>query len=70
MQQKTMKLAEVEVGHCVACGACMQACPRKAVSVFRGCHAMVDADICIGCGICARTCPAGCISVKQREGAK
>lgn len=51
---------------CVACGACMGECPKGAVSVFRGCYAVVAADLCIGCGRCAKVCPAGCITVTER----
>lgn len=52
---------------CVACGACVKECPRSAVSVFRGCHAVVDKERCVGCGKCAKICPAGCIVIRERE---
>ena len=59
------KRAVVDKSTCVACGACMKACPRNAISIYRGCYAEVDADGCIGCGLCAKTCPAGCVAVKE-----
>ncbi|MBO4528557.1 MAG: 4Fe-4S binding protein [Victivallales bacterium] len=67
MSQKTVKYADVDIDHCVACGACSQACPRKAISVFRGCFANVKTDICVGCGKCSKVCPAGCISIREQE---
>lgn len=59
-------IAAVGKDRCVACGACVKVCPRGAISVYRGCRAVVDTALCIGCGKCAKTCPAGCIEVKER----
>lgn len=64
------KLAFADRKICVACGACMKACPRGAISIDRGCHAVVEESKCVGCGLCAKTCPAGCITVKERSEAK
>ena len=61
------KVAVVDKGICVACGACMKACPKGAISVYGGCYAAVDAAKCVGCGLCAKTCPAGCIAVRERS---
>ena len=61
------KVAVVDKGICVACGACMKACPKGAISVYRGSYAAVDAAKCVGCGLCAKTCPAGCIAVRERS---
>lgn len=60
------KLAVVDKSVCVACGACVKACPKGAVSVWRGCYAQAEETKCVGCGLCAKTCPAGCIEIKQR----
>ena len=60
------RVATMIAEQCVACGACMGECPKGAVSVFRGCYAVVAADLCIGCGRCAKVCPAGCITVTER----
>lgn len=60
------KLAFVDKGICVACGACMKACPRKAISVWKGCYAVVEPEQCVGCGLCAKTCPANSIELKER----
>ena len=67
MEEKVMKkLAVVDRGICVACGVCVKACPKGAISVYRGCYAQVEESKCVGCGLCARACPAGCIVTKER----
>lgn len=52
---------------CVACGACRKVCPRSAISIWKGCYAVVNEENCVGCGICAKTCPAGCIEIKEES---
>ena len=64
------KLAFVDKNICVACGVCMKACPKDAISIYRGCYAAVDAAKCVGCALCAKACPAGCITLKERSEAK
>lgn len=59
------KKAVVSPKDCVACGACAAACPRKAISVSRGCFASVDVSLCVGCGLCAAACPAGAVETKE-----
>lgn len=51
---------------CVACGTCMQVCPRAAIRVVSGVAAQVDGRACVGCGRCAKVCPADVISIVQR----
>lgn len=60
------KLAFVDQNICVACGVCAGTCPKGAVSVYRGCYAVVEAEKCVGCGLCAKVCPAGCIRLQER----
>lgn len=60
------KLAFVDQKHCVACGVCMKVCPKGALSVYRGCYAVVDGGKCVGCGLCAKACPAGLIETRER----
>lgn len=43
--------AQSEQDRCVACGVCVKVCPKDAVSIYRGCYAVVNEDLCIGCGI-------------------
>lgn len=64
------KLAFVDQKTCVACGVCMKACPKGAVSIYRGCYAAVEEGKCVGCGLCAKACLAGCITVKERNEVK
>ena len=64
------RFAVVDKNICVACGVCMKACPKGAISIYRGCYAMVKEANCVGCGLCAKTCPAGCIATKERSEAK
>ena len=51
------RVASVDAGRCVACGACCRVCPREALSIWRGCAARVDGAACVGCGQCSRECP-------------
>lgn len=64
------KVAYVNTNVCVACGACMKACPKGALGVWKGCYAKVEAEKCVGCGLCVKTCPAGCIETVERGEAK
>ncbi|MDD6190628.1 MAG: 4Fe-4S binding protein [Firmicutes bacterium] len=52
---------------CVSCGTCTKVCPPEAVSVYKGCYAVVDRELCVGCGKCAGVCPVSCITVRERE---
>ena len=61
------KLAVPDQKICVACGVCMSACRKNAISIYKGCFALVDEEKCVGCGLCARSCPAGCIAMKERS---
>ena len=64
------KLAVPDKKTCVACGVCMKACCKEAISIYRGCYAVVEEENCVGCGLCAKACPAGCIAIKERSEAK
>ena len=61
------KIAIPDKSVCVACGVCMMACPRGAISIYKGCYAQVEGDQCVGCGLCGKACPAGCIDLKERS---
>ena len=64
------KLSVVYRRVCVACGVCMKSCPKGAISIYRGCYAVVDGEKCVGWGLCGKVCPAGCITRKERSAAK
>ena len=64
------KLAVPNKKVCVACGVCLKACRKEAISIYKGCFAQVNAEVCVGCGLCAKACPAGCISVVERSECK
>ena len=48
----------------------MKACPKGAISIYRGCYAVAEESKCVGCGLCAKTCPAGCIAIRERSEVK
>jgi ferredoxin len=50
---------------CVACGNCVKVCPLNAVSIYKGCIAVVDVAKCVGCGKCAKSCPANIITISE-----
>ena len=64
------KLAVPDKKICVACGVCLKACRKEAISIYKGCFAQVDAEKCVGCGLCAKACPANCITIAERSEAK
>lgn len=58
-----IKKAEVDFKSCVACGVCVKACYKSAVSIYKGMYAVIDKDKCVGCGMCKKACPASVIRV-------
>ena len=64
------KYAVPDKNVCVACGVCLKACRKEAISIYRGCFALVDDTRCVGCGLCAKACPAGCIAMMERSAVK
>jgi ferredoxin len=59
--------ATVNMEKCVACGVCALQCPRQAISVYKGCYAVVADRLCVGCGLCEKSCPANVIELKERD---
>lgn len=41
---------------CVGCGACIEACPKQAVSFTEGGRVKTDRTVCDGCGTCVSAC--------------
>ncbi|WP_408072534.1 4Fe-4S binding protein [Butyrivibrio sp. JL13D10] len=62
-----MRRAINDIDSCVACGVCAKECPRQAISIYKGCYAVVDEMLCVGCGLCEKACPAGTIKVFDKE---
>jgi len=61
---KKKRQAVVQTAACVACGTCVDVCPRGALTIYRGSFAQVDAVVCVGCGRCVRECPASVIRLE------
>ena len=61
------RVISIKRENCVACGTCIKECPRNAVSVYKGCYAVVDLQLCVGCGKCAKMCPTGCMETAERD---
>ena len=64
------KKAIVNNEYCVACGACIHDCPRKAIKIHKGLFAEVDIQNCVGCGKCEKICPASVITMIKSEEAE
>ena len=62
-----MRKAVNDTDRCVACGVCALQCPRNAISIYKGCYAVVDTGKCVGCALCEKACPAGSINVMEVE---
>lgn len=54
-------MAYVITDDCVACGACIDACPVEAISAGDTKYT-IDADKCVDCGACAGECPSSAIN--------
>ena len=50
------------LGDCVACGACAEACPQEVLKVEDNVE-IANADDCISCGLCADACPVDVLEV-------
>jgi ferredoxin len=57
-----VQVAWVEINRCTGCGACVDTCPSRALSMRDG-KAWVEEHICTGCGDCVPICPEGAIQL-------
>ena len=51
---------------CIACGACINACPKGAISLSRGAF-LTDVNLCLGIGACVDVCPSGARELCGKE---
>ncbi len=66
-QIKSARKANVVKEDCVACGACLKACPVGAIMIYKGITAVIEPDNCIGCTKCVNACPASAIYMEARN---
>ena len=53
----------INPGRCIGSGACVKACPEKALSIINGKAVLTDAAHCIGHGACLTACPVDAIEL-------
>jgi thioredoxin reductase (NADPH) len=53
----------VDLSLCMGSGACVRACPEKALGVIDGKGVLINPTHCIGHGACAPACPVGAIKL-------
>ncbi|MBK6631858.1 MAG: NAD(P)-binding domain-containing protein [Betaproteobacteria bacterium] len=53
----------VDLSVCMGSGACVRACPEKALGVIDGKGVLINPTHCIGHGACASACPVGAIKL-------
>ena len=54
---------EFDDAQCIGSGACVSACPEKAIGLVHGKAHLVNASACIGHGACFAQCPMGAIEL-------
>lgn len=59
---------EMKTEWCKGCGLCVNACPKKVLSLDKRGKIQVDhPEKCVACGICESTCPDFVISVRMTK---
>ncbi len=53
----------VDMSRCMGSGACVRACPEKALGVVHGKSVLINAARCVGHGACAQACPVEAIKL-------
>lgn len=52
---------------CMSCSACIEACPKDAISYNQWGAAFVEEEKCIGCGLCVKACPQEIVHLHIRD---
>lgn len=55
----------VDKNTCIACGACISACPTGAIKFGKDGVAEIDPALCIKCGTCQAICPVSAIDINN-----
>ena len=54
-------LEVIETNRCCGCAACVNACPKKAISIVQDENGFykhhIDQKLCVNCGLCQKVCP-------------
>ncbi len=50
-------------GSCIACGVCVDTCPRDAITLEE--TAVIDPPLCNGCGLCVNDCSYGALALAE-----
>ena len=58
-------VAQADEAVCVACAACEEVCPFKAIQVKE--TAVVNWETCMGCGVCMGRCPSEAMAIVRDE---
>ena len=58
--------SEVDQELCNGCGACVDRCPMKAISLSSAEVASINLERCIGCGLCVQKCPTQAIMLVSK----
>jgi ferredoxin len=58
--------ARVDHEACVGCGACVERCRFRALSVTEG-KCAVERSLCVGCGVCVAACAVGALELERAQ---
>ena len=62
-------LSKLEEEKCTACGACLDRCQFKAITMTDS-RVCIDENRCFGCGLCASGCPEGAVELVPVRGSE
>jgi len=59
-------MIKVDRAKCQGCGACVNVCPQKAISLVNN-IANIDGNKCVECAKCINVCPVKALSLERRN---